>query len=117
MLITGAVSVDNSGNEDVILRSEPESINADNEDVRVREEEVPVSTLREEQVFENSDHWREEEVPAATLREEQVLECPERAECVYVLPESLGGQQQHGTQGGEQQAVNTHPMLTRSCNI
>ncbi|KAK9043206.1 hypothetical protein V6N11_071553 [Hibiscus sabdariffa] len=111
----GAVSLNNSGNEDVILRSEPESINTDNETAYVREEEVPsvntdsgavllreekvpATPLREEQVFEYSDRLREGEVPTVPLREEQVLEYLEMFERVYVLPESLGGQQQPGVQ-------------------
>ncbi|KAK8479451.1 hypothetical protein V6N11_062752, partial [Hibiscus sabdariffa] len=92
-----AVSFDNSGNEDTILRSEPGSINAENEDVCVREE-VAAATFRDEQVVENSGHWREEGVSATSLREDQVLECPGRTEYVTVLPESLDGQQQHGMQ-------------------
>ncbi|KAL4360543.1 hypothetical protein GQ457_04G020760 [Hibiscus cannabinus] len=132
-----AVNLDNSGNEDIILRSGPESINAGDEDVCPREEEVTAATCREGQVSENASHWREEGVSATPLREDQVIECPGRTECVTVLPESFDGHQQHGLQSvvhregpsltevqtvgepsevvvGEQQVVNTHPMLTQS---
>ncbi|KAK8983363.1 hypothetical protein V6N11_073783 [Hibiscus sabdariffa] len=83
----GVVSLNNSGNEDAVPRSEPESINTDNEAVHLREEELPSV---------NTDSG------ADLLREEEMPECPEVPERVSMLPESLAtigdGQQQHGMQ-------------------